>query len=244
MSMKKLSMEKTQLMRHPWLYSRDGRMDQNHPQSNWQTAMRDNCPYKLEEGFTSYKSAVHLGDDLKSRFILIRLNKSGLERKWTVWVSTLRWWSMESHEDASLRSNRIAISRSNGESVSSWMECIQRIALSRVTRNKHGWLLPPYGWLFNGVQYNSRARLSISNTMGQEDTVITFDLVIYVKAKQIQWRLANEWLRFISYWTFWRLKYLHSGLEDQLIESGVYAAGTTSLLMKGKSDNGGCNCNM
>ena len=36
---------------------------------------------QLEEGFTSYKSAVHLGDDLKSLFILIRLNKSGLERK-------------------------------------------------------------------------------------------------------------------------------------------------------------------
>ena len=33
---------------------------------------------------------------------------------------------------------------------------------------------------------------AISNTMGQEDTVITFDLAIYVKAKQIQWRFANE----------------------------------------------------
>ena len=34
-------------------------------------------------------------------------------------------------------------------------------------------------------------------------------------------------------------KFLNSGLEDLLIESGVYAAGTTSALMKGKSYNKG-----
>ena len=33
---------------------------------------------------------------------------------------------------------------------------------------------------------------AISNSMGQEDTVITFDLAIYVKAKQIQWRFADK----------------------------------------------------
>ena len=33
---------------------------------------------------------------------------------------------------------------------------------------------------------------AISNSMEQEDTVITFDLAIYVKAKQIQWRFADE----------------------------------------------------
>ena len=33
---------------------------------------------------------------------------------------------------------------------------------------------------------------AISNTMGQEDTEIAFDLAIYVKAKEIQWRSANK----------------------------------------------------
>ena len=32
----------------------------------------------------------------------------------------------------------------------------------------------------------------ISAAMGQEDTVITFDLLIYMKAKQIQWRYPEE----------------------------------------------------
>ena len=32
-------------------------------------------------------------------------------------------------------------------------------------------------------------------------------------------------------------EYLNSGIEDLLIEAGVYATGTTSILMKGKSYN-------
>ena len=37
-------------------------------------------------------------------------------------------------------------------------------------------------------------------------------------------------------------KYLNSGLEDLLVESAVYTAGTTFLLIKGKSYNRGCTC--
>ena len=48
---------------------RNGRMDQNHPQSNWQTTLTGNCPYKRGEGFTSYRSPLHLGDDFKSLFV-------------------------------------------------------------------------------------------------------------------------------------------------------------------------------
>ena len=89
----------------------------------------------------------------------------------------------------------------------------------------------------------------ISTTLGQEDTVITFDLLIYMKAKQIQFRFPDEFsdvvirlggfhiaLNFLS---LIGKKYLNSGLDDLFIESGEYAAGTTSALMKGKSYNRG-----
>ena len=87
----------------------------------------------------------------------------------------------------------------------------------------------------------------ISAAMGQEDTVVTFDLAIYMKAKELQWRFPDEFsdvvihmggfhvaLNFLS---LLGKKFANSGLEDLLIESGVYAAGTTSVLMKGKSYN-------
>ena len=90
---------------------------------------------------------------------------------------------------------------------------------------------------------------AISNIMGQEDTVITFDLAIYVKAKQIQWKFPNEFSDVVIRMGTFRIafnflaiickRFLNSGLEDLLIESGVYAAGTTSTLMKGKSYNRG-----
>ena len=85
--------------------------------------------------------------------------------------------------------------------------------------------------------------------LGQVDTVITFDLAIYTKAKQIQMKFLEEFsgtvirlggfhiaLNFLS---LLGKKFCSSGLEDLLIESGVYAAGTASAVMKGKSYNRG-----
>ena len=90
---------------------------------------------------------------------------------------------------------------------------------------------------------------AISYTMGQVDTVITFDLPIYGKAKQIQWKFANEFSDVVirmgtfhialNFLAIIGKKYLNSGLEDLLIESWVYATGMTSVLMKGKSYNRG-----
>ena len=89
----------------------------------------------------------------------------------------------------------------------------------------------------------------LTSALGQQDTVVTFDLLIYMKAKQIQWRYPEEFANVIirmggfhialNYLGLIGKKYLDSGLDDLLIESGVYAAGTTAALMKGKSYNRG-----
>lgn len=90
---------------------------------------------------------------------------------------------------------------------------------------------------------------AISNTMGQVDTVITFNLAIYVKVKQIQWKFANEFSDVVirmgtfhialNFLVIIGKKYLNSGLKDLLIESQVYATGMTLVLMKGKSHKRG-----
>ena len=89
----------------------------------------------------------------------------------------------------------------------------------------------------------------LTSALGQQDTVVTFDLLIYMKAKQIQWRYPEEFANVIIRMGGFHIalnflgligkKYLDSGLGDLLIESGVYAAGTTAALMKGKSYNRG-----
>ena len=83
----------------------------------------------------------------------------------------------------------------------------------------------------------------ICQSMGEHDSVITFDLDLYAKAKQLQMRYPNEFKNTVirmggfhialNYLALLRRKYAQSGLEDLLIESGVYAAGTTSVLMLG-----------
>ena len=89
----------------------------------------------------------------------------------------------------------------------------------------------------------------ISESVGQSEVVITFDLAIYVKAKQIQLIYPADFANVIiclggfhialNYLAIVGKKDLSSGLEDLLIESGVYAAGTTSVLMNGRSYNRG-----
>ena len=89
----------------------------------------------------------------------------------------------------------------------------------------------------------------ISAAMGQANAVITFDLAIYSKAKEIQWRFPDEFSNVVvrmggfhialNFLSLLGKKFADSGLDDLLIESGVYAAGSTSALMKGKSYNRG-----
>ena len=89
----------------------------------------------------------------------------------------------------------------------------------------------------------------ISASIGQQDTVITFDLAVYMKAKQIQWKASREFedtvIRMGGFHIALNLLsvigkiFAESGLEDLLVESGVYAAGSTSALLAGKQYNRG-----
>ena len=90
---------------------------------------------------------------------------------------------------------------------------------------------------------------NICSSLQQRDMVITFDLAIYVKAKQIQWKFPQEFsgtvIRMggfhiaLNFLAVLGKKYQNSGLEYVLIESGVYAPGSVMALMKGKSYNRG-----
>ena len=90
---------------------------------------------------------------------------------------------------------------------------------------------------------------TMMKALDQKHSVITFDLAIYMKAKEIQWRRPEEFkntvirmggfhiaLNFLS--VIGKI-FQDSGIEDLLIESGVYGCHTASMLLKGKSYNRG-----
>ena len=70
-----------------------------------------------------------------------------------------------------------------------------------------------------------------------------------MRAKQIQLKFPEEFKNTVicmggfhialNYLSLLGKKYANSGLQDLLLESGVYSAGTTSVLMLGKSYNRG-----
>ena len=85
--------------------------------------------------------------------------------------------------------------------------------------------------------------------LGQKDCVITFDLAIYVKAKEMQWRREEEFKDTVirmggfhiaqNYLALIGKCFEESGLEDLLIESNNYGSPAVSSLLKGKSYNRG-----
>ncbi|KAI8487179.1 hypothetical protein Bbelb_349770 [Branchiostoma belcheri] len=85
--------------------------------------------------------------------------------------------------------------------------------------------------------------------LGQENSVITMDLAMYVKAKTIQWCRPEEFKSTIIRLGGFHiaLKYLSvigklfkdSGIQDVLIESEVYDPNTAQALLDGKSYNRG-----
>ena len=82
---------------------------------------------------------------------------------------------------------------------------------------------------------------AISAIVGQIDMIITFDLAIYIKAKQLQWRFSAEFSKVVirvggfhialNCLALMGKKYASSRLDDLLVESGVYGAGAVSELV-------------
>ena len=88
---------------------------------------------------------------------------------------------------------------------------------------------------------------NICTSFDQKDVVISFDLAIYSKAKQIIWKYPDEFpdtlIRLggshitLNFLAVLGKRYQSSGIEDALVESGAYGPGTVTSLMKGKSQS-------
>ena len=86
-------------------------------------------------------------------------------------------------------------------------------------------------------------------SLDQQYSVITFDLAIYMKAKEIQWRNPREFSDVVirmggfhialNFLAVIGKMFEESGLADLLVESGVYGFNTATKLLKGKSYNRG-----
>ncbi len=76
---------------------------------------------------------------------------------------------------------------------------------------------------------------AMTASLGQASTVITFDLAIYIKAKQIQWKHPEEFSNTVirlggfhialNYLSLLGKKYMNSGIQDMLVKSGAYGEG-------------------
>lgn len=97
--------------------------------------------------------------------------------------------------------------------------------------------------------YSVMKLVQMMASLGQQYSVITFDLAIYMKAKEIQWRNPREFADVVirmggfhialNFLAVIGKMFEDSGLADLLVESGVYGFSTAANLLKGKSYNRG-----
>ena len=105
---------------------------------------------------------------------------------------------------------------------------------------------------FSTVYTIMKTTQKISKSLGQKTSVVTFDLAIYVKAKELQWRRPKESsdtvIRMggfhiaLNYLAVLGKKYEDSGICDIFVDSEVYGSSTVCAVMKGKSYNCGVRC--
>ena len=96
---------------------------------------------------------------------------------------------------------------------------------------------------YNTVYTSMKQVQQMMSSLGQEYRVVTFDIAIYMRAKEIQWRHPEEFddtvIRMggfhiaLDYLTVIGKMFKDSGLLDLIIESDIYGCSTSSHLLKG-----------
>ena len=105
---------------------------------------------------------------------------------------------------------------------------------------------------YNTVYTVTKQVQQMMSSLGQEYSVVTFDLAIYIKAKEILWRHPEEFddtvIRMggfhiaLHYLAVIGKMFRDSELLDLTIESAIYGCNTASHLLKGRTYNRGVRC--
>jgi len=91
---------------------------------------------------------------------------------------------------------------------------------------------------------------AISASLAQSSSVVTFDLAIYSKAKEIQWLYSNAEFKdltiriggfhiALNFLSVICKQFKESGVQELLLKSGLYGNATVAALFNGKSCNRG-----
>lgn len=146
---------------------------------------------------------------------------------------------------------QISLERTEKQTVPSWSAFNALVSSNASDVSSIGYcpMIPSTPTEYSTVYTVMKTVQNMMKVLHQQYTVITFDEAIYCKAKEIQWRSPQEFkdtvLRlggFHTALTFIAVigkRYEESGLEDLLIEAGVYGSNSVLRIMKGKVYNKG-----
>ena len=144
---------------------------------------------------------------------------------------------------------QVSLEKVTSQTIPSWTEfnAIVTTSKSEVTSVGYCPMIPASPTEYSTVYTVMKTVQNMMKTLEQQHSVITFDEAIYCKAKEIQWRCPDQFkdtvLRLGGFHTALAFisvigkRYEESGLEDLLIESGVYGLNSVVRIMNGKTYN-------
>ena len=187
-------MAKTRHMLQPWWCTSEKCLVQILLQCTTQTTVSSDGLYSLPQVFMRSKSALLREDDPHLPFTLIRLTPTGITPAMIVLFRQVRaitfWRLLRAHPF----SFQQALEPADIQNVPGWSG-FNAILFPEMPRESNIGYCPmidgsstEYSTIYTVFKHGQ----AISSTLGQRDTVITFDLLIYMKAKQIQWRYPRE----------------------------------------------------
>ena len=144
---------------------------------------------------------------------------------------------------------QVSLEKVTSQTIPSWtaFNAIVTTSKSEVTSVGYCPMIPASPTEYSTVYTVMKTVQNMMKTLEQQHSVITFDEAIYCKAKEIQWRCPDQFkdtvLRLGGFHTALAFisvigkRYEESGLEDLLIESGVYELNSVVRIMNGKTYN-------
>ena len=165
----------------------------------------------------------------------------------SVETKDLVWFLLRLHQRVLLSSEL----NQDQQTTPSWSAFNAMISSLCIPRTNIGYCLMIVGSLtkYRTVYTVLKTVQSMMKSLEQRHSVVTFDLAIYTKAKEIQSPRPVEFENLIvrmggfhnalNFLSVIGKKFEESGIEDLLTQSGMYVSNTTLALLNGKSYNRG-----
>ena len=160
-------------------------------------------------------------------------------------------WSLLRSSPSILFDDNLPVRNPDQQHIPGWRGFNAEVSQVKASQTAVGYcpMIPASSTEYSTIYTVMKQVNNMMEVLDQRNSVITFDLAMYMKAKEVHWRFPEEFKNTVirmggfhialNFLAVIGKRFRDSGLEDLLVESGMYGGNTASASLKGKSYNRG-----